>query len=138
MPFIQNQLSKKFVEVAKGLKSRGQVKEYAEIADVIGWDRTALSNAMNARRNVPPEYAKLLQDKFHVKIILHTEEDLLSDILTRLVYVEAAVETFESAIGGLLTIDTRELKTAGDFMEKVAKLRQAVEDAAKRRFQKVK
>lgn len=57
-----NDKTEKFIRQVKKLVESGRVASYQEIADAIEWDRTALSNVVNKRRNVPPEiYLKFSQ-----------------------------------------------------------------------------
>lgn len=55
MAFNPNDKTKKFVRQAKSLVEGGKVSSYVDLADNIDWDRTALSNVINGRRNIPPE-----------------------------------------------------------------------------------
>lgn len=55
MAFDPNDKTKKFIRQAKALIESGKVASYADLADTIDWDRTALSNVINKRRNIPPE-----------------------------------------------------------------------------------
>lgn len=55
MPFTPDDKTKKFVRWVKALINSGKVPSYQDVADNIDWDRTALSNVVNGRRNVPPE-----------------------------------------------------------------------------------
>lgn len=53
--FAQNANTKTFVDEVNRLIQGGKVKNFKEVADVIEWDKTAISNVMNGRRNVPHE-----------------------------------------------------------------------------------
>lgn len=55
MNFSPNDKTQKFIRQAKSLVTSGKVPSYLEIADAIEWDRSALSNVINKRRNIPPE-----------------------------------------------------------------------------------
>lgn len=55
MSFQPNDKTKKFIRQAKSLIDGGKVPSYLELADSIEWDRSALSNVINKRRNIPPE-----------------------------------------------------------------------------------
>lgn len=55
MAFLQNEQSKTFISEVQRLMNAGVVKKYKEIADAIEWDKTAISNVMNGRRDIPLE-----------------------------------------------------------------------------------
>jgi hypothetical protein len=60
--FIQNANTKTFIDEVNKLVETSRVKNYKEVADAIEWDKTAISNVMNGRRNVPHEkYTKFTE-----------------------------------------------------------------------------
>jgi DNA-binding Lrp family transcriptional regulator len=68
MKFKPSENTKKFIEQVKNLKNAGVVDRFGEIVDALKWDKTALSNVMNGRRDVPPEVYSLFTEVYKDKI----------------------------------------------------------------------
>jgi plasmid maintenance system antidote protein VapI len=80
MPFEPNQKTRNFIKAVKSLVESGKVSGYITIADTIDWDRTAISNVINGRRNVPPEVYKRFTDVYNKEIEVDNRDDLYFEI----------------------------------------------------------
>jgi hypothetical protein len=47
------ELTKRFVQEIDHLVSQGIIKNRSAVAEKIGWDKTAISNVVNRRRDIP-------------------------------------------------------------------------------------
>lgn len=80
MPFEPNQKTRNFIKAVKSLVESGKVSGYITIADAIDWDRTAISNVINGRRNVPPEVYKRFTDVYSQKIEVESKDSFFAEI----------------------------------------------------------
>lgn len=131
MDFVQNALTKKFLETVESLIKEGVVEDYNTLADSLGWNKTSMSNAKQGRINVPSKYIKSLENKYKVVLISSTQQDFMGNIEERLLRAEAHLEVYESAIAGLLA--NSKTKDKAEFMEKVGALRTRVSEVVNRR-----
>lgn len=95
MPFAPNNVTKKFVQQAKELLNTGKVKRYSDIAEAVEWDKTALSNVINGRRNIPQEIYKEFTTVYNVEEIknpAHMEQGLVKELMDSLKKNVAALE----------------------------------------------
>lgn len=63
---FKEELTKEFVKNVESLISKGVAADYSEIVDKLDWDKGAMSNVINGRRNVPIEKAELLKKVFNL------------------------------------------------------------------------
>jgi len=68
MKFYANDTTKNFIREVKQLKNDGHIIRFNEVAARLGWDKTALSNVMNGRRDVPPDVYKQFTEVYKGKI----------------------------------------------------------------------
>lgn len=87
MPFEPNDKTRKFIRQARTLVDSGQVGGYKEIADAIDWDRTAVSNVINGRRNIPPEVFKRFTDVYKLGEIVEPDVFFAETALQNQAYV---------------------------------------------------
>lgn len=142
MAFIQNFISRKFAEAVVIIKERGTGLDFKNIAEAIEWDSSSLSQVLNNSRNVPPEIIKRFQQKYNVKILADPEEVILTDFEERLIRAEGHLEVYENVLAGLLIeidhlIHKKKERTPTEFTDTVASLRLKVQEAQKRRFEKL-
>lgn len=86
--------SKKFIEACENLISDGEVKNYAEIIERLGWDKSMFSSVKSGRKNVPNHIFKKFTDVFHP---IETRESIViegkfNQILGQRVATTAAIE----------------------------------------------
>lgn len=65
MSLSQSEKTIKFIQACENLISTGEVKNYAEIIERLGWEKTIFSNVKNGRRNVPNYIFKKFTEVFH-------------------------------------------------------------------------
>jgi plasmid maintenance system antidote protein VapI len=66
MLFEQNTITKSFVDEISNLIQSGEANNYKEVADRIEWDKTAISNVVNGRRNIPASIYKKFTEEFGI------------------------------------------------------------------------
>jgi len=67
MNFVQNETTKLFIQEVNRLIQTGTVDGYKALAEKIGWDKTAISNVMNNRRNVPNKIFAAFTEVFNLE-----------------------------------------------------------------------
>jgi hypothetical protein len=66
-PSYKEEMTKEFIKNVETLISKGIAKDYSDIVERLDWDKGAMSNVINGRRNVPVDKAELLKDVFNLK-----------------------------------------------------------------------
>jgi predicted transcriptional regulator len=101
MTIAQNSITKTFIDSVKFLKERGDVKSFNELADVLKWNRTSMSNVLNGRINVPHEVYKKFADRFNTDH-LATIKDAPSFTTKAIIKNEAMLRVILSAVAEML------------------------------------
>lgn len=89
----QTEKSKKFVAACENLISTGEVKNYAEIIERLGWEKSMFSSVKNGRKNVPNYIFKKFSDVFHPISEPIVIEGNFNQILGQRVATTAAIES---------------------------------------------
>lgn len=66
MPFQQNEKTLTFIKWVQYLVDNAIAPTYADISDTIEWNRSAMSNTLNKRRNVPNDVYKTFTDVYKI------------------------------------------------------------------------
>lgn len=123
--FVQNDISKKFIDVAKTLVDSHSVKNYKEIVDAIGWTEASISSVKAGTINVPLKYIKTFEEVYKIPIITKIAD---KDIQSRLIRIEAHLEVFQISIAGLKS------KKPEDFDQRFSELQKLISEAVMRRL----
>lgn len=124
--FVQNDISKRFIDACKRLVDNHLEDNYRAIADSIEWTESSISSVRGGRINVPIKYAKAFEKHYKISIISPIENE---DVQNRLLRIEANIEVFQVAIAGLKS------KRTEDFDQRFSELQTLIEEAVKRRKQ---
>lgn len=126
--FIQNDITKRFIEASKTLVDSHSVKNSKEIVDAIGWTEASMSSVKAGIINVPLKYIKTFEGIYKIPIITQIAD---KDIQSRLLRIEAHLEVFQISIAGLKS------KKPEDFDQKFSELQTLISEAVRRRKERV-
>lgn len=104
MALTPKEKTKKFIEQVESLIDSGVVPSYVEIVDSIEWNRSALSNVINGRRNVPNDVYKRFTDVYKPVEMENTETFTVGKLLR----LEAIGTVILSALAEVLAFQRNE------------------------------
>lgn len=126
MAFIPKEKTKKFIDQVNSLVDSGIVPSYLELADNIDWNRSAMSNVINGRRNVPNDVYKRFTDVYKPVEIKNVETFTIEKLLR----IEAMSSVIISALAEVLAFQRNQnvAKVTEDLLSTVnSKLKQLTE-----------
>src|SRR5690349_21090509 len=81
----QTSITKRFVAEVERLKGSPAAKDYKDIAEQIGLDRTTMSNVIKGRRNIPYEVYKKFTEIFQIEDDVRLEQNATLGIIAEYV-----------------------------------------------------
>lgn len=129
-----------FIKEYNRLKGNGEMVPHIKLKEILGVNAVStISEILGRRQNISADSWKQFKKHFGISdssetnIIRMSEEinKLFGEHEERLLRIEAHLEVYENAIAGLLS------ESKNDFLKKVGELREAVQAAVNRRFDKL-